>query len=97
MNKIFTAKINWLSGLQNTRKTIPWGDTYVPIIIIKGAAFSPDNDVWSLFVINKEKINDFETIAEVKYFSDKAPDNLKKDVEFSLYEGSDLVAQGIIL
>lgn len=91
------AKIKWLTEEQGGRKTIPWGDKYGPIVIIKGSKIHLNEAVWSLLVSNKELISEFETIAEIKYLFENAPDNLHKGVEFELYEGSKLVATGIVL
>ena len=97
MVKVFNAKISWLLKKHGGRRTLPFGDKYSPIVIVKGSLFNPNEEVWSLIVDNKEVINDRETIAEVKYLSDEAPDNLKTNVEFELHEGIKLVAKGIIL
>ena len=91
------AKIKWLTEEQGGRQTIPWGDKYGPIVIIKGDSLNFSEAVWSLLVSNKESISYFETIAEIKYLFENAPDNLHKDVEFELYEGSKLVGKGIVL
>ena len=102
MEKALMAKIQWLKAEQGGRKTLPSGDKYAPIIRITKPTLKPKpwldtNGAWSLFVENKSAVSDFETIAEVRYLSEKAPDNLNKGVEFELYEGSKLVATGIIL
>jgi len=97
MHKIFSAKIQWLSKAQGGRQSLPKGDKYGPIIKITNPVLKSDNNFWSLIVINKNEISENETIAEIKYLSDQAPDNLGKNVEFELYEGNKLVANGIIL
>jgi len=99
---VFKAKIQWLKAEQGGRKTLPFGEQYAPIIRIIKPSIKPkpwlDTDgTWSLFVENKKNISDFETISEVKYLSEKAPDNLNEGVEFELYEGNKMVAKGIIL
>ena len=96
MNRTFRARIKWLTEEQGGRKTLPQGDKYGPIISMgKPPSLSEEN--WSLFVEYKEMINEFTTIAEIRYLSEKAPDNLGTDVEFELYEGTKLVANGIVL
>jgi len=91
------AQIRWLTKEQGGRQTgLPYGDKYAPIVVV-GKQFSLSEETWSLFVTNKEILSNHETIAEVKYLSAKAPNNLRKDVEFELYEGSKMVAKGIIL
>ena len=98
MNKNFHAEIRWLSAKQGGRQTgIPFSDKYAPIINIKDNPYSEHNANWSVFVNNIEQISDLVTIAEIHYLSDMAPDNLKKDLKFELYEGNKLVALGIIL
>ena len=52
---------------------------------------------WLPKVINKSTISGIETLADIQYLSDEAPDNLAKDTEFQLYEGTKLVATGIVL
>jgi hypothetical protein len=100
--KIFNAKIQWLTVEQGGRKELPFGNQYAPIIRIIKPFLMPKpwldtEGAWSLFVESKKVISDSETISEVKYLSEKAPNNLDKDVEFELYEGRRLIAKGIIL
>ncbi|MDR1891519.1 MAG: hypothetical protein LBQ48_00680 [Oscillospiraceae bacterium] len=96
MSKTYKAKIKWLAEEQGGRKTLPHGDKYGPIISI-GKPLSLSEENWSLIVKNKETLGEYETIAEVSYLSKKAPDNLRKNVEFELYEGRKLVAKGVVL
>jgi hypothetical protein len=96
MDKKLAAKIYWLSKEQGGRQELPVGDKYAPIIKITNPLIELA-EFWSVFVINKNKLNENETLAEIEYLSDKAPDNLYKDVEFELFEGNKLVAKGIIL
>ena len=55
------------------------------------------NEFWSVFVVNKTIMSGTESLAEIEYLSENAPDNLERDVEFELYEGSKLVAKGVII
>lgn len=91
------ARIQWLTEEQGGRKTIPWGDKYGPIVMIKGSKSDIREAVWSLLVSNKELLSEHETIAEIQYLFENAPDNLHKGVKFELYEASKLVANGIVL
>ena len=50
-----------------------------------------------MFVFNKKKISRNETLSNIEYLSDNAPDNLSVGVEFVLYEGAKMVANGIVL
>ena len=96
MSRKFEAKICWLSETQGGRKDIPLGDTYAPIIKLTKTQHKL-NDFWSVFVFNKKKISINETLSNIEYLSDNAPDNLSAGVEFVLYEGSKMVANGIVL
>lgn len=83
MKKRFEAKIMWLSQTQGGRKEIPFSDKYAPIIEVAKPSCN-SNDFWSIFVINKEKLSDNETIADIEYLSDDAPDNISIGAEFSV-------------
>lgn len=96
MSRKFEAKICWLSETQGGRKDIPLGDKYAPIIKLTKTRHK-SNDFWSVFVFNKKKISINETLSNIEYLSDNAPDNLSVGVEFVLYEGSKMVANGIVL
>ncbi len=96
MSRKFEAKICWLSETQGGRKDIPLGDKYAPIIKLTKTQYK-SNDFWSVFVFNKKKISINETLSNIEYLSDNAPDNLSVGVEFVLYEGSKMVANGIVL
>lgn len=97
MNKKFTAKITWIKPNDGGRTVLPQGDKYAPIIIKHNEEFSDQNEFWSLFVNNKTVIDEFTTIAEVYYLSEKAPLNLFSGFQFDLYEGPKKVAEGKIL
>ena len=97
MPNTYLAKINWLSEKEGGRKSIPTGDKYAPIIVMKDKCLNLNEPNWSLFVNNLEKINTLETIAEVKYLSELAPNNLGIGKEFKLHEGPKKVANGIII
>ena len=96
MSKIFEAKIYWLPEMQGGRREIPTGDKYAPIIRISNMK-ADQEEVWSIVVINKKHLSEQETISEMRYLSEIAPDNLKVGMEFCLYEGRKMIAQGEIL
>ncbi len=96
MNKRFKARIHWLSKDEGGRNYLPKGKKYAPIIKITKSPLKIE-DFWSIFVENIQYLGDNETISEMKYLSDFAPNNLSADVEFELFEGNKLVAKGIIL
>lgn len=96
MNRRFEARIVWLSDMQGGRKEIPFSNKYAPIIrITKPPCHLVD--FWSAFVINKERISTNETLANIEYLSDVAPDNLAIGVEFLLCEGNKVIASGVVL
>ena len=47
--------------------------------------------------MNKEVIDKNETLSNIEYLSDVAPDNLSVGVEFLLFEGNKMVASGVVL
>lgn len=96
MRRKFEAKICWLCETQGGRKDIPFGNKYAPIIKITKPRFESD-DFWSVFVINKKVLCKNETLSNMEYLSDVAPDNLSVGVEFMLYEGEKTVARGVVL
>lgn len=96
MGRVFEAKIRWLTEAEGGRKELPFGEKYAPIIQIT-KPLSISDEYWSVFVLNKTMLKGNETISTLRYLSDSAPDNLTPEVEFSLYEGPKLVAEGILL
>ena len=96
MNRKYEAKICWLSETIGGRNEIPFGDKYAPIIKITKPLLESDV-VWSAFVYNKKKLSEMETLSNIEYLSNDAPDNLSIGVEFVLYEGPKAVANGIVL
>ena len=97
MNKIYKARIIWITPSNGGRKSLPQGDKYAPIIINRGERISEQKDLWSLIVNNKTITEEYITLAEVHYLSDDAPSNLATGFEFDLYEGSKKVAEGKII
>jgi len=98
MNQKFLAIINWLSKEQGGRGNIPpIGSRFGCIIVAKGVQLNLNEACWSLIIEINEKSSKFETIANVYYLSDEAPNKLCKGYEFDLYDGTKFVANGIIL
>jgi len=93
--KTFIARIVWLTLDLGGRKILPIGDKYAPIVKLKNQDFG--SEYWSLFVKNFEIIKSDETLAEVRYLSLQAPDNLLIGTEFELFEGKSHVANGTIM
>ncbi len=94
-NNVWTERIIWISKSEGGRQTLPTSEKYGPIIKITGSDNNDPN--WSLIVNITNVISEIETIAEIYYLSDRAPNNLHKGVRFSLLEGKKLVATGVIL
>ncbi len=90
----YIAEITWIKPEEGGRQTeAPFNsDKYGPQIRFDGLKGS-----WILIVCNYKKIGEFRTLAKVHYLNKvNSPDNLKKGLEFKLYEGSKKVAFGII-
>ena len=96
MRSTYRAKIYWLTAQEGGRKEMPKGDKYAPIINVIKPLFE-SVDYWSVFVVNIDFLSENETISEIRYLSEMAPDNLDKNVEFELREGNKMVASGIVL
>lgn len=105
MKKILNAKITWTNIDEKDRRHFLQDKMYFvistksnPLVInSKTIPVRIEGNSWSLVVENKEFISESETIAKVGYLVEEAPDNLHKDVEFELYAGAKLIAEGIIL
>ena len=97
MSKIYRARIHWISENMGGRRTLPSGDSYAPIIILKGEIIDGNCDNWSINVKIKKIISSNETIADMIYLSKDAPKVLSTGKEFELYEGMRKVAYGIVL
>ena len=90
----YIAEINWLKPEEGGRKNkIPFNTIkYAPQIRFDGLQGS-----WSVVVCNYKKIENFKTLAMIHYLNEEyALDNLHKDLKFTLYEGCNMVAYGII-
>lgn len=97
MSKVFKAYIHWLPESEGGRKSLPESDKYAPIISLSNDELDSRSENWSIFVKIEKIISKYETIAELKYLSDSAPNNLHSADRFCLYEGPKIVARGIIL
>lgn len=88
-NKIFIAKITWLSKEQGGRKgVIPLGSkTYAPQIAIDGNKIF-NGSAWSLICFSFELIEENKTKAFIKFLNTQdAPDILHQGIIFELFEG----------
>lgn len=86
------AKITWVDVGDGGRIPPPIGTRYTPLIEIQGM-----DGIWSSDFICT-KLKEQEMLVEIRFLSDVAPFKLlQKDMLFKLYEGSRLVATGIVL
>lgn len=90
------ALIVWIKPEDGGMKKIPkiefW---FYPMIKI-----GSDNKMinWSLFLINKQFISEFQTISEIGFIMKNAPHHLLKSGEkFKLFEGAKEIASGEIM
>ena len=93
-NPEFIAEIEWIKEEDGGRKTIPFGNRYMPQIVIRKK--SKEEPLHSIFLRNTEAIDKYKTIAFVKYVYDTAPNDLYENLVFDVCEGSRKVATGVI-
>ncbi|MBQ9707223.1 MAG: hypothetical protein IJV78_04970 [Clostridia bacterium] len=93
-NPEFIAEIKWKKEKDGGRKTIPYGNRYIPQIVIRKK--SKEKPLHSIFLRNIEAIGKYKTIAFVKYVYDTAPNDLYENLVFDICEGSKKVATGVI-
>ena len=98
-NIAYEASLTWTSPENGGRKSgIPMKNKkYAPIVGINGQVVFEDGGTWSIICYNYEKTSDNTTSAYMRFLNNLiAPPILFKGTEFELYEGSKLVARGII-
>ena len=93
-NPEFIAEIEWIKEKDGGRITIPYGNRYMPQIVIRKK--SKEEPLHSIFLRNIEAIDKYKTIAFVKYVYDTAPNDLYENLVFDVCEGSRKVATGVI-
>lgn len=90
------ALVIWIKPEDGGKNKIPQIDfIFYPMIKITG-----DEDLvhWSLFLINKKFISEYQTISEIGFLMEKAPHHLlKTGVKFTLFEGTKEIASGEIM
>lgn len=97
-NIAYEASLTWTTPENGGRKSgIPMKNKkYAPIVGINGKVIF-DDSAWSIICYNYEKTSDNTTSAYMRFLNNlTAPPILFKGTEFELYEGSKLVARGII-
>ena len=93
-NPEFIAEIEWIKEKEGGRKTIPYGNRYMPHIVI--CKKNKEEPLHSIFLRNTGAIGKYKTIAFVKYVYDTAPNDLYENLVFDVCEGSRKIATGII-
>lgn len=93
-NPEFIAEIEWIKEKDGGRKTIPYGNRYMPQIVIHKK--NKNEPLHSIFLRNTGVIDKYKTIAFVKYVYDSAPNDLYENLVFDICEGSRKVAIGTI-
>jgi hypothetical protein len=95
LKKVVIAEVRWIPRELGGRLLPPTGGKYYPIIRFDNI-FDVSGD-WSAEVLCTEFDNNFKSIVEISYLSNKAPSyNLKLGNAFKLYEGAMKVAEGKI-
>ncbi len=97
MRKTVLARLYWISKAAGGRNTIVLGENllYCPII-----RFTDETSkiTWSSKITKSIYVDELTTDIDLSYLVDSAPfELLQANKSFSLYEGSMLVAKGIIL
>ena len=93
-NPEFVAEIEWIKEKDGGRKNIPYGNRYMPQIVIKKK--NQEEPLHSIFLRNVGVLEKYKTIAFVKYVYDTAPNDLRENIVFNVCEGSRVVATGVI-
>lgn len=93
-NPEFVAEIEWIKEKEGGRKNIPYGNRYMPQIVIKKK--NQEEPLHSIFLRNVGVLEKYKTIAFVKYVYDTAPNDLCENIVFNVCEGSRVVATGVI-
>jgi hypothetical protein len=102
MKKWVCATIRWLTTEEGGRRApVPVvsnekdDNRYCPTILFSNA--SVNDETWSADIYVQSYIDKYESIAKISYLFENAPfELLQEGAVFELYEGSRLVATGII-
>ena len=90
-------KIVWLSPDEGGRKALPNTEKgYCPIVCFGDKALDPEN-AWSVCVRVINLTGERETLATIRPFSEEMPFEPAPGETFRLYEGPNLVANGVVL
>ena len=95
---VYEATLVWASPENGGRKgPIPMKkNKYAPLIGIKGQKIF-NGCAWSIICYNYEETSEFTTRAYLRFLNyERAPNILKKETVFELYEGKKKVASGIV-
>ena len=90
------AHVSWVSYDKGGReKHMPANAKYCPIIVFPGEKM---NGTWSAEILVKSVIDNNESTIDISFLFDDAPfELLKPGADFELYEGSKLVAKGVMV
>lgn len=96
MNKTVQAKINWVPQEDGGRKVIlPAGMRYCPIIVFESEKTA--QTLWSAAIFNT-LVEGRNTVSDVSYLSEEAPHYLlQSGSKFRLFEGQQVVANGVVV
>lgn len=98
-DKVFIAKIHWLSFEQGGRKHgVPLhNDKYCPTVAVDGKHIFNGSE-YGLLCYSYEKIDKNISLAQIRFLNtDAAPDILYIGAKIELYEGNKKVADGEVL
>ena len=98
-DKVFVAKISWLTADQCGRKQgVPlYNDKYCPIVSVDGEkVFS--GSTYGLLSYSFKRLADYETLAQIRFLNtEAAPYVLYVGAKLELYEGTKKVAEGEVI
>jgi len=96
MKKWMIAEVNWVPVHLGGRKAaVPLGTRYCPIVVFK--SLKPESVSWSAEIYTVTHIDDGNSVIMMSYLFDEAPfELLVCGASFRLFEGSSLVATGVI-
>ena len=89
------ALVDWIKPENGGKHKIPEKEfVFYPMIKIADEKMAN----WSLFVINKKFVSEYQTIAEIGFLMKNAPHHLlKTGIRFTLFEGAREIACGKII
>lgn len=98
-DKVFVAKISWLTADQCGRKQgVPlYNDKYCPIVSVDGEKVF-NGSTYGLLSYSFKRLADYEALAQIRFLNtEAAPDVLYVGAKLELYEGTKKVAEGEVI